>query len=137
MKKYSVIVTLIALGLLAYIIVTSSPQDVAQKATTTLYQATAQISATEKPTARPTAKPTTRPTFAPSTSMSLSRLSSQATATPKPAQKTYILNKNTKVFHKPTCSSVNQMKESNKRTYTGTRQQVIDMGYKPCGRCHP
>lgn len=129
MKKYSVIITLIAIGLLVYILVNASPQDVVQKATSSAYQATTQ--------ARATAKPTAKPTTAPSKFSSIPRLTTQATATPKPAQKTYVLNKNTKVFHKPTCSSVNQMKESNKRTYTGTRQQVIDMGYKPCGRCNP
>ena len=133
MKKYSVIITLIAIGLLVYILVNASPRDVVQKATSTAYQATTQARATAKPTPKPTAKPTS----APSKLSSISKFPSQATATPKPAQKTYILNKNTKVFHNPTCSSVNQMKESNKRTYTGTREQVIEMGYKPCGRCHP
>ena len=58
-------------------------------------------------------------------------------ATQQPAVKTYILNKNTKKFHKPTCKSVRQMKESNKRTFEGTRTEVINMGYSPCGNCHP
>lgn len=50
---------------------------------------------------------------------------------------TYILNTNTYKFHTPSCSSVNQMSDSNKREYTGTREEVIGMGYDPCGRCHP
>lgn len=50
---------------------------------------------------------------------------------------TYILNTNTKKFHYPSCSSVGQMKESNKKEYTGTRDEVIAMGYDPCGRCKP
>lgn len=58
-------------------------------------------------------------------------------ATTPPATTTYILNKNTKKFHYPTCSSVNQMKDSNKWYYEGTRDEVIAMGYDPCGRCHP
>lgn len=49
----------------------------------------------------------------------------------------YILNTNTHKFHYPNCSSVNQMSEQNKRAYTGTRDEVIAMGYSPCGRCHP
>lgn len=49
----------------------------------------------------------------------------------------YILNTNTLKFHYPSCSSVAQMKESNKREYTGTRDEVIEMGYSSCGRCHP
>ena len=62
------------------------------------------------------------------------------TPTPDPPQantSTYILNTNTHKFHYPSCSSVNQMNESNKREYTGTRDEIIAMGYDPCGRCHP
>lgn len=50
---------------------------------------------------------------------------------------TYILNKNTKVFHVSGCSSVSRMKDSNKLEFTGTRTEVINKGYKPCGNCHP
>lgn len=50
---------------------------------------------------------------------------------------TYILNKNTKKFHYPSCSSVRQMKDSNKRVYEGSRDDVIGMGYTPCQRCYP
>ncbi len=49
----------------------------------------------------------------------------------------YILNKNTKKFHYPTCSSVDRMKESNKEYYTGSRDELISRGYDPCGNCHP
>ena len=50
----------------------------------------------------------------------------------------YIANKKTKKFHKPTCSSVRQMNESNKKYYYSvTRQSMIDEGYSPCGRCDP
>lgn len=57
--------------------------------------------------------------------------------TATPVGTDYILNTNTHKFHYPSCSSVNQMKESNKSYYTGTRDEVIAMGYDPCGRCHP
>lgn len=50
---------------------------------------------------------------------------------------TYILNTNTKKFHYPSCSSVSQMKESNKKEFTGGREDVISQGYEPCGRCKP
>jgi len=50
---------------------------------------------------------------------------------------TYIGNKNTKKFHYPDCSSVDQMKETNKVYLTGTREQVIRQGYDSCGRCCP
>lgn len=57
--------------------------------------------------------------------------------TPVSSGTTYILNTNTYKFHYPSCSSVDQMSESNKKEYTGTRDEVIAMGYDPCGRCHP
>ena len=50
---------------------------------------------------------------------------------------TYIGNKNTKKFHYPDCSSVDQMKDSNKVYLTGTRDQAIQQGYDSCGRCCP
>ncbi|MCR5666615.1 MAG: DNA/RNA non-specific endonuclease [Eubacterium sp.] len=49
----------------------------------------------------------------------------------------YVLNTNTMKFHLPTCASVKQMSEKNKKTYTGDRQELIDMGYDPCGNCNP
>lgn len=49
---------------------------------------------------------------------------------------TYVLNTNTKKFHYPTCSSVDDMKEKNKQIYTGSRDEVINMGYVPCKRCN-
>lgn len=49
----------------------------------------------------------------------------------------YVLNKNTKVFHYYNCSSVNQMKDSNKKEIKATREEMINKGYKPCGRCNP
>ena len=75
-----------------------------------------------------------------------------ATATPTPSpepekqepvtgseasQADYILNTNTKKFHYPTCSSVNDMKEKNKQEFFGTRDETIALGYSPCGRCKP
>lgn len=55
----------------------------------------------------------------------------------EPQGTTYILNTNTKKFHYPSCSSVSQMKESNKKSYTGSRDDVISQGYDPCKRCNP
>ena len=52
-------------------------------------------------------------------------------------EQTYILNTNTKKFHNPDCASVGQMKEKNKKEFTGTREQAIDRGYVPCKNCKP
>lgn len=50
---------------------------------------------------------------------------------------TYILNVSSKKFHYPDCSSVNQMSESNKKEYSGSRDDLIAQGYDPCKRCNP
>ena len=52
-------------------------------------------------------------------------------------ESTYILNTNTKKFHLPSCSSVDQMKEENKQTYNGSRDDIIAQGYDPCKKCNP
>ena len=65
-------------------------------------------------------------------------------ATPEPVAQepasqgtTYILNTNTHKFHYPSCGSVSQMKESNKQTYTGSRDDLIAQDYDPCKKCNP
>lgn len=50
---------------------------------------------------------------------------------------TYVLNTNSKKFHNPDCSSVNKISENNKQEYTGTREELIEDGYSPCGICKP
>ncbi|MFV0364688.1 MAG: DNA/RNA non-specific endonuclease [Suipraeoptans sp.] len=49
----------------------------------------------------------------------------------------YVLNTNTKKFHRPGCSSVSTIKDSNRSDYTGGRDQLINEGYNPCKRCNP
>ena len=49
----------------------------------------------------------------------------------------YILNTNSKKFHYPDCSSVDDMSQKNKQDYAGTREDLINQGYDPCGRCNP
>ena len=50
---------------------------------------------------------------------------------------TYVLNTRSKRFHYPDCESVSQIKEKNKAEYSGTREQLIEEGYQPCGSCKP
>lgn len=52
-------------------------------------------------------------------------------------KQTYIVNMNTKKFHKPSCSSVKSMSTKNKKKYTGYRKNLIDNGYNPCKNCNP
>ena len=49
----------------------------------------------------------------------------------------YMINTNTKKFHLPDCPSINDIAQQNRREYTGTRSELIDKGYSPCGNCRP
>lgn len=52
-------------------------------------------------------------------------------------EQTYIINENTDKFHEPDCSSVSDIKARNKKEFTGTREELLERGYEPCGRCRP
>ena len=54
-----------------------------------------------------------------------------------PEGTTYVLNTNSFKFHKPECDSVGDMKPKNMEFFSGTREEVMKMGYDPCGRCNP
>ena len=55
----------------------------------------------------------------------------------KEEAQTYILNKSSKKFHKPSCSSVEKIKESNKVERIATRSELMEEGYSPCQSCKP
>ncbi len=61
----------------------------------------------------------------------------EVTAPAPSAAQAYVCNTNTKKFHYPGCSSVGQMKDKNKLEVTCTREELINQGYDPCGRCNP
>ncbi len=49
----------------------------------------------------------------------------------------YVLNKNTKKIHRPTCSSVEDMHENNREDFYGTKTELLNQGYMVCGICKP
>ncbi len=63
------------------------------------------------------------------------------TAPPAPVQSDaaadYILNTNTMRFHKPDCPSVEDISDRNKAPYSGSREELLAIGYAPCKRCQP
>ncbi|MBS5280184.1 MAG: DNA/RNA non-specific endonuclease [Butyricicoccus pullicaecorum] len=52
-------------------------------------------------------------------------------------ESTYILNTSSRKFHKPDCGSVETISPANKKSYTGTREELINQGYEACGKCKP
>lgn len=49
----------------------------------------------------------------------------------------YILNTSSKKFHEASCGSASRISEKNREDYYGTREELIAMGYSPCGNCDP
>ena len=49
----------------------------------------------------------------------------------------YIINKNSGLFHEPDCGAVENMNPKNKQEYSGTKEELIEQGYTPCGWCKP
>lgn len=68
-----------------------------------------------------------------SSSYSSSSSSSSTTST----STSYVINRSTKKFHYAWCSSVSQMKESNKMYSTASRSDLVSQGYSACKRCCP
>ena len=54
-----------------------------------------------------------------------------------PPEITYILNTSSRKFHKPSCRSVELMKPENARETSASRDEVLEIGYTPCGNCRP
>lgn len=52
-------------------------------------------------------------------------------------KETYILNTNTKKFHRPSCSSAEEISAKNRQEFTGTKEEVTAQGYEACQRCRP
>lgn len=49
----------------------------------------------------------------------------------------YVLNTKSMKFHRPTCSSVDDIADNNKQEATATRDELISKGYSPCKQCNP
>lgn len=71
------------------------------------------------------------------TSTAVSTTVTTAAATVIQSQYDYVANSNSKIFHRPECPSVGKMSEKNKQYFTGSREELIADGYKPCSNCEP
>lgn len=98
---------------------------------------------TVKPVVKPT-EPTNKPTTAPVTNTS-EPTTEPSTPNKEPSkdisqsnsERDYVVNTNTKKFHSPNCSSVKRINDENRWDYHGSRDELIEDGYEPCGKCHP
>lgn len=63
--------------------------------------------------------------------------SSETEQPSKNSEDLYVLNRNTKKFHRPDCSSVQDIKPKNKQEFSGNTKALIQQGYSPCKNCNP
>lgn len=63
--------------------------------------------------------------------------SSDTQAGTSTAEAHYVLNNNTKKSHLPSCASADDIKDSNREDYYGSREDLIERAYVPCKRCNP
>lgn len=126
---------------------TPTPQETVKPHKTNAPHKTAKPQETSKPrktdaphkTAKPQETPAPQKTAKPQ-STDIPQKTTEPTETPQPDSSSggkYILNTNTKKFHYPSCSSVDKMKEKNKRVSNDSRDTIIAQGYVPCKRCKP
>lgn len=50
---------------------------------------------------------------------------------------TYVVNKNTKKFHRPECANADKIAAKNREDVTSNRDELIDSGYEPAKCCDP
>ena len=65
----------------------------------------------------------------------------QPPATEPPSDETpemhYVLNTNSMKFHYASCEWAQKISSKNRKDYSGSREELIEEGYSPCGSCHP
>ena len=95
---------------------------------------TTTTSRTTKKTAS-TTRTTTKTTK--TTTVATTRRTTTQTTAKKKTTGYYILNTKTKKIHIDGCRDISAMKAENKKSYSGSYQDLTAQGYTPCGHCHP
>ena len=65
------------------------------------------------------------------------RIAAEQQAAQQSQTSSYVVNTSTKKFHSPSCKDVSKIKQANYWAYEGTREDLINQGYSPCGHCKP
>lgn len=92
---------------------------------------------TVEPTIAVTVPDTTAATTLETTILETTIPETEPETVPASIEHTYILNTNSMKFHYSSCSGAAKIKDSNKGTFTGTREEIIAKGYESCGICTP
>ena len=59
------------------------------------------------------------------------------TPTPAPEKYDYVVNLESKIFHKPGCFQADRIKGKKRKEVHVSREYMISKGYEPCGNCNP
>lgn len=98
---------------------------------------TTEAQETETPTTIPVTEETVLTTEPPVPTTEAPPETTEAPTAGEKTETAYVLNTNSKKIHYPTCESVQKMKPSNKKEYTGTIEDLLKQGYVPCKMCKP
>ena len=49
----------------------------------------------------------------------------------------YVVNVSSMRFHRPDCEAAAEISPKNRREFSGTREELTEAGYSPCGICNP
>lgn len=63
--------------------------------------------------------------------------SNQTQAKPQDETSGYVLNVKTGRFHLPECSGAKSMNSNNRKDLNNDREELLSVGYIPCGQCNP
>lgn len=59
------------------------------------------------------------------------------TLSDKDEVQSFVLNTNSNKFHSISCDSIDTISAKNRQEFIGTRDEIIEMKYSPCGNCKP
>jgi DNA-entry nuclease len=62
---------------------------------------------------------------------------SSSDSLPSSEEESFVLNTSSKKYHRETCSGVHSMNPQNREDYVGSREELEEQGYEPCGICKP
>ena len=116
---------------------TADPE--ATSITTTMTSSVTTSSATTT-TSETTTKSKTTPTEKKTTTKRTTTTTAETTRTPtttKDSKMQYVLNNSTMKFHYPECNNVDDILTGNRSDVVADREELIEQGYSPCGRCNP
>lgn len=114
---------------------TTQVTTIATKATTNKNTTTTKMTTTTKYTTTTTTKITTTKSPTITTKKTTVKTTTKKSTTTTTANKTkYILNTESKKFHSIYCS---RLPTKNREDTTMSREEIISLGYEPCGFCKP